>query len=243
VTLPRRPVLVLGALVLAVGGFFGWNWFRDSALVKVRHVEISGVSKSPDGESIKRDLREATLEMTTLHIDTAKLEQAVNQYPIVRSVSAAGDFPSTVEVKVHEYAPVAELMGPDGRGVPVAFDGTLLPRTRKAKLPSVGVSKTPTEDGFETARVRALVQVLAGAPLQLRPDLVRAYLEEETGIEVAMRDGPTLEFGTTRRLEAKWAAATRVLAAPSSLGADAIDVRLPQRPSARGFESALNPQL
>ena len=242
-SLPRRPLIVLGMLVLAVGGFFAWNWFRDSPLVKVRHVEITGVSDSPDREAIKRDLREATLQMTTLHIDTAKLERAVDQYPIVRSVSAAGDFPSTVEVKVHEYAPVAELTGPDGGGVPVASDGTLLPRTRKAKLPSVGVSKTPTEDGFESARVRVLVQVLAGAPRLLRRDLARAYMDEDTGIEVAMRDGPTLEFGTSRRTDAKWASATRVLAAPSSLGADAIDVRLPGRPSARGFESTLNPQL
>jgi hypothetical protein len=34
-----------------------------------------------------------------------------------------------------------------------------------------------------------------------------------------------------------------VLAAPSSVGADEIDVRLPERPSASGFASAQNPQL
>ncbi len=242
-TLPRRPLLVLGVLVLAVASFFAWTWFRDSPLVKVRHVEITGVSNSPDAESIKRDLRQATLAMTTLNIDAARLEHAVSEYPIVRSVSASGDFPSTVQVEVHEYAPVAVLTGPDGRAVPVAFDGTLLPRAAKLKLPSVAVSKTPTEDGFESVRVRVLVQVLAGAPAPLRQDLDRAYLAEESGIQVAMHDGPTLEFGTSRRVEAKWASATRVLAAPSSLGASEIDVRLPERPAARGFASAANPQL
>jgi cell division protein FtsQ len=241
-TLPRRSLLVVAVVVLAVAAFFAWTWFRDSPLVKVRHVEITGVGNSPDAESIKRDLRQATLAMTTLNIDAARLERAVSEYPIVRSVSASGDFPSTVQVEVHEYAPVAALTGPDGRAVPVAFDGTLLPRAAKLKLPSVAVVKTPTEDGFENARVRDLVQVLAGAPALLRPELDRAYQAEES-IQVAMRDGPTIEFGTNRRVEAKWASATRVLAAPSSLGASEIDVRLPQRPSARGFASAENPQL
>jgi cell division protein FtsQ len=242
-TLPRRPLLVIGLLVLGVGGFFAWNWFRDSPLVEVRHVEISGVGKGPDAKSIERDLREAALQMTTLRVNTKKLEHAVSQYPIVQSVSAAGDFPSTLEVKVREYSPIAALAGPDGREVPVASDGTLLPRTAKAKLPSVAVTKTPTDNGFESRRVGVLVRVLAGAPAALRGDLDRAYLAEESGIQIALRDGPVLTFGTSRRLAAKWASATRVLATPSSLGADEIDVRLPERPSARGFETAANPQL
>jgi hypothetical protein len=102
----------------------------------------------------------------------------------------------------------------------------------------------PARKGFESRRVRTLVRVLAGAPAALRPQLERAYLAPEgRGILVAMREGPTLELGTSARLAAKWAAATRVLAAPSSLGADEIDVRLPERPAARGFASTGNPQL
>jgi cell division protein FtsQ len=242
-TLPRRPVVVICLLALVVGGYFAWNWFRDSPLVEVRHVEISGVGKGPDAKAIERDLREAALQMTTLRVNNKKLEHAVSQYPIVQSVSAAGDFPSTLQVKVRQYAPVAALAGPDGREVPVASDGTLLPRSAKAKLPSVGVAKDPADNGFESRRVSVLVRVLAGAPPALRPDLDRAYLDQESGIQIAMREGPVLTFGTSRRLAAKWASATRVLATPSSLGADEIDVRLPERPSARGFETASNPQL
>jgi cell division septal protein FtsQ len=242
VTAPRRILIVAGATAALGLLWFGWTWFRDSSLVKVRHVEVSGVSNSPDAAAIRRSLRQAALRMTTLDVQAQELRRAVSGYPIVRSVSASGNFPSTLEVQVHEYVPVAALTGPDGKSVPVAFDGTLLPRVAKAKLPAVAVTATPERDGFESKRVRVLVGVLAAAPAPLRPQLERAYLDEERGIVVAMRDGPALELGTSSRLAAKWASAARVLAAPSSSGADQIDVRLPERPSASGFTST-NAQL
>jgi hypothetical protein len=102
----------------------------------------------------------------------------------------------------------------------------------------------PTHSGFESARVRTLVGVLAGAPEPLRSQLDHASVAPGgQGIVVAMRNGPTLDLGTSARLAAKWASATRVLAAPSSTGAGEIDVRLPERPAARGFASAQNPRL
>ena len=239
----RKALLAVAALSSVALALFVWNWFRDSSLVKVRHVEIAGVSNSPDAGAIRRGLRQAALRMTTLRVEQGELEHAVSAYSIVRSVSASPDFPSTLQVRVHEYAPVAALTSPDGHEVPVAFDGTLLPRVRQRKLPAVAVTSVPQHDGFESARVRTLVRVLAAAPAPLRPQFERAYLDAERGIAVAMRDGPTLELGTSRRLAAKWASAARVLGAPSSLGATEIDVRLPERPSASGFGSAENSQL
>jgi cell division septal protein FtsQ len=243
-TLPRRTLLTVGVVALAALVWVGWGWFRDSSLVRVRHVEITGVSNSPDARAIKHELEQAALKMTTLDVDAGKLDHAVSGYPIVRAVSASGDFPSKVQIKVHEYEAVAALTAPDGQAVPVAFDGTLLPRLGKKTLPAVSVSTLPGHNGFESTRVRILVRVLAGAPSPLRPELDRAYLAPEgRGILVAMRDGPTLELGNSSRLAAKWASATRVLAAPTSTGASEIDVRLPERPAARGFASAQNPQL
>jgi cell division septal protein FtsQ len=243
VTVQRRALLTAGAVALLALTWFGYGWFRDSSLVKVRHVEITGVSNSPDAAAIKRQLRQKALGMTTLSVDTAGLRRAVSGYPIVRSVSASGNFPSTLGIAVHEYVPIAALTGPDGRAVPVAYDGTLLPRVAKTKLPAIAVTAAPERDGFESKRVRTLGRVLAAAPAPLRPQLQRAFADPDRGIVVAMRDGPELELGTSARLPAKWASAARVLAAPSSSGADEIDVRLPERPSARGFASAQNPQL
>jgi cell division septal protein FtsQ len=253
----RAAAPVLGAIALVALGWLSWSWFRDSSLVRVRHVEVSGLTTA-DAPAIRRELTESAKGMTTLHVGKRGLERAVSGYPIVHSISASSHFPSTLEINVHEYEPIAVLAVPGssgtspGKAVPVAFDGTLLPRIAKATLPAVAVAvaSAPPSNGFPTPRVKRLVAVLAGAPRALRPELERAYLGTE-GIRVAMRDGPTLEFGTRGRLAAKWAAATRVLAARSSKGATTIDVRLPERPAASGFGSdstnadaaSSNPQL
>ncbi|MDQ3608473.1 MAG: hypothetical protein M3459_06190, partial [Actinomycetota bacterium] len=57
----------------------------------------------------------------------------------------------------------------------------------------------------------------------------------ERGWAVALRDGPVVHLGSADRLDAKWAAASAVLADPASRGAVYLDVRLPERPTAGGL--------
>ena len=222
-----------GAIVLVAGtGVLGFYlWLRDSPLVRVEHVKVAGLT-TRDAPAIRRTLRQAALRMTTLHYDAAALEQAVDAFPAVRSLSVSADLPKTLEIRVREHHPVAALRSADGRQVAVASDGTLLPRTSRRSLPSVKVSAIPSRQRLGgTSPEELLVEVLAGAPTELRPLLDRAYRAGD-GVRVAMRTGPTLRFGAPRRLAAKWAAATRVLADPSSGGASELDVRLPERPAA-----------
>jgi cell division protein FtsQ len=68
----------------------------------------------------------------------------------------------------------------------------------------------------------------------------RAYLGER-GLTLTMRDGPSLYFGTTADLRAKWAAAARVLADPTAEGARYVDVRVPERPAAGGLTALVRP--
>jgi cell division protein FtsQ len=227
-------------LLLAVGGLLGFYlWLRDSSLVRVEHVKVTGLT-TRDAPAIRRTLRQAALRMTTLHYDESALEQAVDAFPAVESVSAQADLPKTLEIRVREHRPVAALESGDGRRVAVASDGTLLPRTARRSLPTVKVDSIPAGArlGGETLEER-LVLVLAGAPTELRPLLTRAYRAQD-GVRVAMRTGPTLRFGTPRRVAAKWAAAARVLADESAGGASELDVRLPERPAAR-FEDEVEP--
>jgi cell division protein FtsQ len=229
--LTRR--FVVGAVVLIAGtgvlGFF--LWLRDSSLVRVEHVKITGLT-TRDAPAIRRTLRQAAVRMTTLHYDAATLEQAVEAFPAVESVSASADLPKTLEIRVREHRPVAALESGDGRQIAVASDGTLLPRSRRGALPAVQVDALPSSGRLgDTSPEEVLVTVLAGAPPELRPLLDRAYRASD-GVRVAMRTGPTLRFGPPRRVAAKWAAVTRVLADASSGGAIELDVRLPERPAA-----------
>jgi cell division protein FtsQ len=58
----------------------------------------------------------------------------------------------------------------------------------------------------------------------------------DRGWTLPLRDGPTLYFGGSERLAAKWAAAAIVLANRTSAGATYLDLRLPERPAAGGLE-------
>lgn len=227
----RRFALGAVVLIAAAGILGGFLWLRDSALVRVEHVKITGLT-TRDAPAIRRTLRQAATRMTTLHYDVRTLERAVDAFPAVQSVSVSADLPKTLQIRVREHRPVAALESSDGRRVAVASDGTLLPRSGRGSLPAVKVDSIPrgTRLGEETPEER-LVLVLAGAPAELRPLLDRAYAAQD-GVRVAMRTGPILRFGAPARVAAKWAAVTRVLADPSSGGASLLDVRLPDRPAA-----------
>ena len=224
---------VIGALVLVAGAGLlgGYLWLRESSLVRVEHVKITGVT-TRDAPAIRRTLRQAALRMTTLRYDEEALGQAVDAFPSVQSVSASAKLPKTLEIRVREHQPVAALEAEDGRRVAVASDGTLLPRSARGRLPAVKVNALPSGRrlGGTTPEER-LVSVLAGAPAELRPLLDRAYRAQD-GVRVEMRTGPTLRFGAPQRVAAKWAAVTRVLADASAGGATLLDVRLPERPAA-----------
>ena len=86
-----------------------------------------------------------------------------------------------------------------------------------------------------TRFVRRAVAALAAAPPALRARVRRVYLGPN-GLTLPLRNGPTLYFGGSERLRAKWIAAATVLADPTSTGATYIDLRLPERPAAGGLE-------
>ena len=73
--------------------------------------------------------------------------------------------------------------------------------------------------------------MLGAAPRVLLGWVSKVFMGPE-GMTVAMRNGVALYFGDVTRPHAKWLAAARVLADPSSAGATYVDVRAPERPAA-----------
>ena len=230
----RRFRLVVLAPLLVAAAWAGFQWLRDLSVFRVHHVTVSGLT-SPAAPAIGRALRNTGLRMTTLHVRQDELRRAVSSFPSVRSVSASAGFPNNLHIKVSEYEPVAALSASDGRRVAVSSADTLLRAVGpNAKLPAASVGSIPSSGRLEDAAAVKLVAVLARAPRALRPLIARAYPTAD-GITVAVRGGPLLYFGAPQRITAKWAAATRVLADGTAHGAGVIDVRLPDRPAARGF--------
>jgi cell division protein FtsQ len=229
--LPRlRPRVLIGLLALLVllGG--AWLWVRQSSLVAVKRVTVAGAS-GPDAGEIRSALISAARDMTTLDVHLSHLRTAVSPYPVVKRLQVSTQFPHGMRIRVIEEVPVA-VVQVDGRRTPVAGDGTLLRDVSTgAQLPSIGLTVAPGGTQL-TGIARTEVRLLAAAPYQLLPKVQLASSDSTHGLVVQMRNGPRVYFGGADRVAAKWDAVAAVLAAPSSAGADYIDVTDPARPAA-----------
>lgn len=232
-----RLVLALAVLAGLAAGYFGWA--RDLGVFRVEKVVVSGAT-GPAAPELHAALRTATRGMTTLHLRERRLEQAAAEFPAVRSISTHADLPDTVRVAVNEYRPVAAVVSAAGEGVPVTGDGRMLRNVKVARrLPAVRVRAAVAGEMVEEPRARRLLQVVASAPRPLGERISRMRASPTRGAVALLRHGPAVYFGSTARLDDKWVAAARVLAHPSSRGADYVDVRLPERAVAGPFQDPL----
>jgi cell division protein FtsQ len=224
-----RATVCLLVLVPLLGG--SWLWLRNSSLVGVRHVHITGVHGA-DSIAIRSALSDAARRMSTMHFDQSALRAAVAAYPIVAAIHLTTSFPHTVRISVTERPPVAALLSA-GQRTAVAADGTVLgPAWLSSSLPVVDGSVEPAPGGqLKDAEALADVAVLGAAPKPLLGFVTRVYKGPE-GLTVKMRNGLLVYFGDATRPHAKWLSLARVLSSPSSAGAWYIDVRLPERPAA-----------
>jgi cell division protein FtsQ len=241
-SLPRRPpsiraVAGCAAVLVLLGG--GWLWLRDSSLVAVRQVSVSGLT-GPDAPRVRAALQDAARDMTTLHVRSSQLTTAVEPFPGVQRVEAHADFPHRLRIVVHEHAPVGAIAAGTQR-LAVAADGTLLRGTPTRGLPTIAMRVSPGGDKLTDRAALRAAALLAAAPGPLRAKIRRVYMGPR-GLTVPLQSGPVLYFGGADRLRAKWTAATVVLADRSSTGATYVDVRLPERPAAGGLESTVPAQ-
>jgi cell division protein FtsQ len=225
-------VALAAATVLALGYFF---WFRDSTLVAVEDVEVTGLT-TKDARRIRAALTAAAHDMTTLHVREDRLRLAVSGYPVVASVRATPDFPHGLRIRVIEDRPVAKLVIRGGASLAVSADGTVLRGLRVDRsLPALRAGSPPRGERVSEVRAARAVRAVAAAPGPLRRRIERLGEERGRGLVAKLRRGPEVVLGGGARLEAKWAAAARVLADPAARGASYVDVRLPGRPVAGGL--------
>lgn len=225
---------MLGA-ALAAGYFL---YLRDSSLVAVTDVKVAGV-RSGETERIMAALTQAGEEMTTLHVETDRLEAAVAEFPTVESVRADASFPHGLRIEVTERPP-AIVAQAGGREMPIAADGTLLAgvaTSEELDLPVLQLQQLPESRKLEG---EPLEQALAAgaAPEELRPLIEDVEYTKDYGVVVTVEGGIPIRFGPGARAEAKWAAAAAVLADPKLDSLSYVDVRVPERPAAGGASIA-----
>ena len=236
--LPRlraRTVMILIAIALLLGG--GWLWLRDSTLVAVKKVSITGVT-GPDASQIRSALQAAAHNMTTLDVRVGQLKTAVAPFPAVKDLRVSAQFPHGLRIRVIEHVPVgAVVVG--GRTIPVAGDGTLLrDLNAPAALPTIPLRVAPGGARLTEPDALDAVHVLAAAPDRLLTRISEVTTVAPHGLVAQVRNGPAIYFGGPDRLVAKWLSAATVLAASGSAGALYIDVTVPGRPVAGAGSSS-----
>jgi cell division protein FtsQ len=220
-------------LVLAFAGG-GWMWLRDSDLVAVRDVQITGVTAS-DGEQVKAALTSAALEMTTLHVQSQALKEATSNLTSVASLKVSSDFPHKLSIQVIERRPVAALATKGEERIPVTGDGIVLRGvTAERDLPSLTLDAGAVGPKLTDRRALGALRIAGAAPdVLLRRS--NALVVNGKGIVVTLKNGPELVFGSAADARAKWIAAARVLAESSAAGATYLDLRIPGRVAAGGL--------
>ena len=236
----RRRLVALVLLAAVLGAVYTF-WLRDSSLVRVEHVTVSGLGRD-DASRVHAKLAEAATHMTTLHVDEAALRRAVADEPIVQSISVETDFPHGLTISIVQNRPVAMLVA-GSREVAVAPDGTLLEGAKvSGSLPIVRVGALPGNGRLPDGPARERVFVAAAAPPRLLAHVESISIEHGRGAVAQLTNGPVIIFGRPTALRRKWRAAAAVLAQHSSQGATFLDVRMPERPVAGGLGVQLDPQ-
>jgi cell division protein FtsQ len=227
----RWRLLIVG-LAATAGLLVGaWLWFRDSSLVAVRRVTVSGAN-GPDAAAISAALTSAAHTMTTLDIDVDRLRTAVAPYPVVKRIVVTTDFPHGLRIRVLKRIAVGTIQA-GGSAVAVAGDGTLLRDVpRSASLPVITARVQTGGKRVGEHDARSEVALLAAAPYRLLSIVSQVSTMAGHGLVAQVRGGPNIYFGPANRLAAKWIAASEVLGDSGSAGAGYIDVTDPQRPAA-----------
>jgi len=230
-----RVALAAVAVLALVGG--GWLWLRDSSLVAVRKVTISGVY-GPEAAQIRSSLTLAARNMTTLDVRDGQLRTAVGPYPVVKDLRVSSEFPHGLRIRVIEQLPVGALSA-GGHAVAVTGGGVLLHDVAAGSLPEIPVRLLPGGSQVTDRSTLDALALLSATPAPLISRIAQVTEGSAHGLVVQLRSGPSIYFGDATEFDAKWTAATEVLADPTSDGASYIDVTDPSLPAAGSSPQAV----
>jgi cell division protein FtsQ len=222
-------VVVLAAL--AVG-------LTRSPILAVRHVKVSGDAHTP---------RAAVLAVTALDrhpqmidLSSGRLRHELMALPWVASASIQRQWPATVEIRLLERVPVAQVAGPRGQPAIVDRDGRVLASgsaATAAALPAVnGAGKAGPPGTFlgpGNAPRDALALLVAtqtilppGSPYRLQAVEIRP----DGRLQAKLTPRVTVLFGSTDQLGAKLLALQTLLEQVPLRGPVTLDVRVPTSP-------------
>lgn len=201
----RRAALVGAASLLFVAG--GVVASRSSAF-HARGIEVTGANHLRRAQIIAAaGISDAT---NVLWLDEAKAERRLEAQPWIDGADVGISFPLTVEIAVTERSPVAVTTG--GVVSLMAGDGTVLGSGKSPRgLPVIELGATGSVEGPRPSPVGAARALGAMTPA-LRANVARVRVLLDGTLELRLRGGPTVAFGTPQDAGRKARTIQRILA-------------------------------
>ncbi len=212
-------LFVVGVVAVSRSSAFDVRRFEVSGsdhLHRARLLSIAGITRSTN----------------VLWLDEGAAERRLEAEPWIADADVRATFPLTIEVSVTERSPVAVARG-DVVSL-MAADGTSLGSGRAPRgLPVIELGALGPVEGVRPSPVGAARALGAMTPA-LRAQVARVRVLLDGTLELRLRDGPTVMFGTPDDAYRKARTIDRVLSWARTQGAAirALSVAAPSAPAA-----------
>ncbi|HET9248439.1 MAG TPA: FtsQ-type POTRA domain-containing protein [Actinomycetota bacterium] len=185
----RRAVLIAaGSVGLVVAALAASRSFAFD----VRRVEVSGIEHLHRPQVVRvAGISDAT---NALWLDEGAVERRLEAEPWVEAADVRVTLALTVEIAVRERAPVAVAKG--ASTTLMAADGTALGSGKTPRgLPVIELAGVGSVEGVRPSPVGA-ARALGAMNPSLRAQVARVRVLLDGTLELHLRDGPTVRFGT-----------------------------------------------
>jgi cell division protein FtsQ len=184
----RIALIAVGSVALAIGGI---TTSRSSAF-DVRGIAVSGNDHLHRPQVVR--IAGITAATNALWLDEGEIERRLEAEPWIADADVRVTFPLNVEIAVRERTPVALSEG--GVTSLMAADGTALGSgTVPTGLPVIELGGAGSVEGVRPSPVGA-ARVLGAMTPTLRAQVARVRVLLDGTLELRLRDGPRVSFGT-----------------------------------------------
>jgi cell division protein FtsQ len=211
----RRRAGLIVACVAVVGALALFMWLRSSDVFAVERVTTTPVTHVTVEQiaSATADARGASL----LALSVGPIEETLAGLPYVRSARVLRRFPHTLEVRVVEHTPVAQLQAKDGSTWLLSEDGRVLEKKRNGALPLF-----VPEGGWEPvageyspawlAEALPLAGMLAAFSEEAAlPAVVQARVARTGEVVLDLKEGMEIRLGEPAELKHKLTVASTII--------------------------------
>ncbi|QZY27957.1 cell division protein FtsQ/DivIB [Nocardioides coralli] len=213
--------VLAGVLLLALVVGAGWL-FLFSSVLAVAAVEVDGEQHL--GESEVREVADVTRGQPLARVDLAAVRSRVRALALVRDVEVTRQWPDTIRIGLEERVAIAVVeIGGRVRGLDlegVVFDDF---------GPAAGLPRVQTSADAGRDALREAAAVVASLPDELAATVDHVEVATVDQIELELRDGRRVVWGSAEESELKAEVLTSLLSQRGST----YDVSVPGQPTVR----------